>query len=239
MRTPILLLPLYLSLATWGVAAEFVVTPGGERVEVENVIRATFPYNGGVVIKFKVYTGHDGKWVLHGTHTRSYRSGDMVTLTTYAHGVKQGRFAKWYPNNRIEVEGAYGGGLLDGVITWYYPSGRIQKSETYARGELNGPFSTFFEEGGILEEGTCVYGLREGAFVEYHANGAKSYTGIYRRGYFDGTLTAYGLDGAKLAEGLVADDRVVGSWNCFTPDGRPARVRDDCAGKVYIECSCR
>lgn len=221
--------------AAW--CAKFITTPWGERVELETVIHSAFP-SGALVVRFQEYRDSSGKWFIHGVRTKSFKNGVKTNLTTFAHGIKDGRFVKWYLNQHVEVEGYYKRGKLHGPITWYYASGKTRAAEQFVDGELHGPYVLYDENGGKKEEGAFRKGLKEGRFTEYHPNGVVAATGTYRAGYLTGRLTYFDQRGRKVAEGDLALDLVTGSWICFAAGGRSGRVREDCRNKVYVECAC-
>jgi hypothetical protein len=212
---------------------EIVVTPAGAKVKLEHVL-----HPGGVVEDYYEYAEPSGRHVKHGLYKRYYRNGDMRELITYAHGVEHGPFIVWQDGNVKALEGRYDHGRLDGTITRYYPSGVKQREFHYERGELDGPFVTYHENGVVQAIGTHRQGQKHGPYAEYHANGKLYLEGTYERGYLKGKITLYTESGVPEATGELRKERIAGGWVCLAHEGRPARQRPDCKGKMFWECPC-
>lgn len=229
-------------LATLAAAQEYVVTPEGHRARLELAWYGPThkaPYTTDVPVeKYTFYKDVEGNRVLHGEYARLFVNGRMKDFTTYVHGVKDGPFGGLSDNKQVSVTGQYRNGRLEGAVTWYYDSGVIQKEEFYVAGELHGPFAAYHDNGNKKEVVRFVRGRKDGPFIEYHRNGQPAFEGTYVRGYITGKLTVYGPLGVKRGEGLLDEEWIVGGWQCFAPNGQLERVRSDCDGSFYMECTC-
>ena len=114
-------------------------------------------------------------------------------------------------------------------------------------GELHGRFVRYFASGQPQEQGLFVDGKREGEYTEYYGDGKPYLTATYRAGNMDGPMTVHDESGAIAAQGTVVDERIQGDWLCYgslpgvgngNDPGEPIRVRDDCEGRAYWECTC-
>ena len=239
----ILILIFFTLLVPNGSAQEYVTTPEGKQVKLQTRLYGppyASPRTSDVPLQqIQFYAGDSGEKVLHGVSWLKFVSGEYKEVTTYSHGVKNGRFARWYDRGPKEVEGKYRDGLLDGAIAWYYASGKPQRVENYRGGELDGPYTLYFETGGIKEQGAFRHDVKEGSFVQYHENGEKAAEGTFHSGFVVGELILFDAAGVVTGKGNVDHDLVVGPWQCFSPDGAPAQRRENCDSKFYLECTCR
>lgn len=215
----------------WG--EKYVVTPSGERVELEHVLRP-----GGVTEDYYEYTDSGGHHVKHGLYKRYYRNGDMREMVTYSHGVENGPFTVWRDGNVKVLEGSYDHGKLDGLVTRYYPSGVKEYEYVYSKGKLDGPFVTYHENGMMRSMGTHKNGQRAGRYFEYHDNGTLYLEGTFVRGFLDGRIRLYNESGEPEAKGELSKERIKGVWVCLAHDGKPAREHPECKGRSYLECPC-
>lgn len=209
-----------------------VTTPAGNEAELRHMLK-----RGGVVVEYDYYTDEEGDEVKHGEYRRYYLNGEMQELITYAHGRKHGRFVYYHEADAKKVEGHYRHGQLHGEIRRYYSSGQLRREATFREGTLQGPFTTYYRNGQVHEEGAYRDGRRHGAYTEHRRDGTLLMTGTYRAGRLSGEVTLYDEQGQPRARGVLRDDLISGPWTCIRPDDRN-RVRKDCDGAFYTECSC-
>ncbi|QBI52222.1 toxin-antitoxin system YwqK family antitoxin [Streptomonospora litoralis] len=82
-------------------------------------------------------------------------SGEMVALSTYAQGVEDGPWQRWYPDGTKRVEGRYRDGAAVGVWREWHPSG-VLAGETFYSPEGRKLTTRRWDESGALVE--AVFG---------------------------------------------------------------------------------
>ncbi len=73
-------------------------------------------------------------------------------------GVRNGPFVALFPDESIEVKGAYLNGKLDGPWERHYPNGAIAERGAYAKGLKHGPWQQLGPAGAVLGEYTMKAG---------------------------------------------------------------------------------
>ena len=95
------LLGLWMAVIPSALGDEPITTPEGESVVVEHIIK-----HGAFGFDYYAYFDRNGNEVFHGVYRHIYPGGLVKELTTYAHGVRHGRFVKRTDDGPTEVEGA-------------------------------------------------------------------------------------------------------------------------------------
>ena len=84
----------------------------------------------------------------------------------YRNGLKEARYAYFYPSGIILGEASYTLGLRDGSYTSWYESGELRSEWAYSNGERDGPYVFYHEDGQLREKGVMSAGERCGQWIE-------------------------------------------------------------------------
>jgi len=74
-------------------------------------------------------------------------NGNPFTLNGYKNGVKDGYYATWYGNGKIQQEGFFKNGVQDGINVEYYNTGQKQREHHWVMGKKNKAWVSWYENG--------------------------------------------------------------------------------------------
>lgn len=74
-------------------------------------------------------------------------NGNPFTLNGYKNGIKDGYYATWYGNGKIQQEGFYKNGKQDGINVEYYDTGQKQREHHWIMGKKNSAWLSWYENG--------------------------------------------------------------------------------------------
>jgi len=89
---------------------------------------------------------HEGK-PFTGYAISKMSNGNPFTLNGYKNGIKDGYYATWYGNGKIQQEGFYKQGKQDGINLEYYDTGQKQREHHWIVGRKNGAWLSWYENG--------------------------------------------------------------------------------------------
>jgi antitoxin component YwqK of YwqJK toxin-antitoxin module len=124
-------------------------------------------------------------------------------------GTRHGRFVTLFPDDSIEIAGAYRNGLLDGAWERHFISGAIAEHGTYAAGQKTGHWQQTSPTGAVIGE----YDLVAGTGVEkrwYDEGPLYSERGL-KAGVPHGNAKIYGPDGAVLVAAHYVNGKLDGN----------------------------
>lgn len=146
----------------------------------------------------------------------------------YKNGVPNGKWRHYHPNGKIAAEGQKTAGKEDGIWNLFYTDGSTRSTIDYSQTDNN--YREYYENGKLKVKGTIRDGLYEGPWEYFYeddgtlegrcefGNGKGLYKGIYK-------------DGKPRMEGHMENDRRVGRWTLYKPDGSVAGYYEAFYGK--------
>jgi len=156
----------------------------------------------GILINSKIYDLH-GTLLEEGLMTESgkkkgnwkiyYASGEKLAIGGYTGNRKSGIWKFYYENQKIKQVGEYRNGKEEGLWTFYNENGNILREEEYLEGFRNGPMTEYNDSLQVIAKGSFIDGMKTGKWVI--SIGDNKEIGEYR------------------------DDKKIGEWKHFYPDG--------------------
>ncbi|MDJ1484495.1 toxin-antitoxin system YwqK family antitoxin [Cytophagaceae bacterium YF14B1] len=169
-----------------------------------------------------------------------YENGKLKAKGPEKEGVREGLWHFYDENEKLIQEGEYKDGIQEGKWKYYHPNGAIAAEGKKSGGKEEGIWNLFYANG--TTRGALNHTQQDGNYIEYHENGKLKAKGSIRNGlyegewqYFyedDGTLEGHcvfvdgkGLykgiykDGKPRMEGHLENDKRVGLWTLYKPDG--------------------
>lgn len=156
----------------------------------------------GILVNAKIYD-LDGTLLEEGVMTES--------------GVKTGNWKLYYENGTVQAIGIYVANKKQGIWKFYYRTGTIRQEGEYKNDKEEGLWIFYNEKGNILREEEYFDGYRNGSITEYNDS-----LQIIAKGFFvDGMKTGKWIVsiGDNKEVGEYRDDKKIGEWKHFYPDG--------------------
>lgn len=100
----------------------------------------------GKILISKRFPGGNGAYKL------VYPNGEKYFECELKNGLYQGKFAKYYPGNKIVETGFYNYGSRDSIYTSYFHNGRTSAKGKYSKGKKEGLWQYFTSEGLLARE---------------------------------------------------------------------------------------
>ncbi|MCB0505047.1 MAG: hypothetical protein KDC58_06045 [Cyclobacteriaceae bacterium] len=141
----------------------------------------------------------DGIWVYY------YESGQVQSKGKLYKGQKDGSWSLFYADGKLKGEAEYQ--LGDGFYKEYYKSGSLKVEGKVVNGRNQGTWKYFYESGYL--EGECEFRNGEGDFIGYYPPNTKK-------------EIKEGLTGSKKMKGVIRDNKKIGIWELFEPNGELA-----------------
>ncbi|MCB0495286.1 MAG: hypothetical protein KDC79_04080 [Cyclobacteriaceae bacterium] len=138
----------------------------------------------------------DGIWIYY------YESGQVQSKGKLYKGQKDGSWSLFYADGKLKGEVDYQ--LGDGFYKEYYKSGSIKVEGKIVNGRNQGLWKYYYESGFL--EGECKFRNGEGDFVGYYPPSTRK-------------EIKEGLTGTKKMKGVIQDNKKVGIWELFEPNG--------------------
>ncbi len=140
----------------------------------------------------------------------------LIQEGEYQNGIPNGKWHHYHPNGRIAAEGQKKVGKEEGVWNLFYSNGAARGSLNYAQTDEN--YREYHENGKLKAKGTIRNHLYEGKW-EYFSEEDGTLEGrcefVSGRGLYKGMYK----DGKPRMEGRLENDRRVGRWILYKPDG--------------------
>lgn len=138
-------------------------TPSGE-----GDIKLTFD-NGKTRIKGECRGG-----VMVGTWKAWYQNGAKVWVASFKHGMLDGDFTSWHPNDNKQAEVTYREGLAVGTMKAWWYNGEKRMEGDFIAGRKNGCWETWHDNGQKASKGTYSDDAQVSTWLAWTASGAKS-----------------------------------------------------------------
>jgi antitoxin component YwqK of YwqJK toxin-antitoxin module/Tfp pilus assembly protein PilF len=125
-------------------------------------------YDRDMLVGVKQYDS-TGKLILserfpggNGSYKLVYANGEKYFECELKNGIYQGKFAKYYPGNKVSETGFYTYGLRDSTSTSYFPNGRTSAKGKYSKDNREGLWQYFTSDGLLARETEYEGGEEEG-----------------------------------------------------------------------------
>jgi antitoxin component YwqK of YwqJK toxin-antitoxin module len=132
-------------------------------------------------------------------------------------GNLNGRWKDFYPDGKIQAEGAYTGSRRSGIWKFYNSSGKLEQTGSYNNGRPDGSWKWYYENGSLLREEEYFQGLRDGTFTEYSEDGDIISQGQYSDGEKNGQWKF--KSGDFTEEGKYIIGLKDGQWKAYYGNG--------------------
>lgn len=138
----------------------------------------------------------DGIWIYY------YESGQVRSKGKLYKGQKDGSWSLFYADGKLKGEADYQ--LGDGMYKEYYKSGALKVEGKVVNGRNQGLWRYLYESGFV--EGECNFRNGEGDFKGYYPPATKK-------------EVKEGLLGSIKMKGVIRDNKKVGIWELYEPNG--------------------
>ena len=125
----------------------------------------TFWDNKRINEQFSWYEGQQD-----GVYKQSMDNGTLVTLITYAMGVKEGPYEYYYDNGALQSKGNFKRGELDGLVQGFYSTGIHKYEVMYSLGIRHGVSKSWFKNGAPEQVANYVNNLPHGEVTEFYSD---------------------------------------------------------------------
>ena len=123
-------------------------------------------YSNNVV---KITTYKDGK--KDGLYEKFFKDGDIQEKIMYKNGEKDGLSEEiWYRTRKIKQKSMYKNGNED-LSESYYEDGQLKFIVNSKNGKNDGPFESYYENGQLEEKTNYKDGKRDGPYESYYEDG--------------------------------------------------------------------
>jgi len=152
-----------------------------------------------------------GQWKLTAKdkNLSNYRPDQVVEEGFYKDGLKEGKWTKYYNNNRVEHVLTFKSNKLDGLATFYYKNGKKKEEGIWKKNRWIGDYKYFFKNGNLRNEWKYnETGKRTGVQKYYHENGKLKIEGAWENGKESGPLVEFYDDGSVKSERFFAGGKI-------------------------------
>jgi antitoxin component YwqK of YwqJK toxin-antitoxin module len=104
-------------------------------------------------VRFAKYTG-EGKQLRHGVAKTWYPNGKLEFEGAYQYGKKSGTFTFWHENGQVAATGDYRDDLAEGQWVWWHENGQKSAFGRYQDGHLIGEWRWWNESGKLTKQQT-------------------------------------------------------------------------------------
>jgi antitoxin component YwqK of YwqJK toxin-antitoxin module len=165
--------------------------------------------DGGDGVKMRAVEGYFKNSKIDGELREYNIYGDLVAMTTYKAGKKEGISALYNDQGKVLMTVEYLNDMKEGRLVQYFPSGIIAKKSHYKNDLLEGTHEEFYPTGSLYNR--CFYkdGLLDGVSVSYSEEGVKVFEGEYDLGKKSGFFNKYNQDGKIRLEQRFENDVLV------------------------------
>lgn len=154
------------------------------------------------------------------TWSSFYSNGNIKESIEYnGERGKQGKYASYYEDGKIECEKKYYEDHIIGASTSFYENGNIKENiSNHSLGRKDRLVSTYYENGNLESQVIYDTGIKNGKAIEYFENGNISSIGIYDNDNKVGSWTYY-YKNKKISQKITftEDDKFI---DLFYPNGK-------------------
>jgi len=164
-----------------------------------------------------------------------------------SNGEKEGKWVKYFDNNKVKYEGQFQFGKPYGKFVYYYKKGGIKAVSEFSDDGIIADNITYYKNGNILAEGkfinqkkdsiwkyyldresnplvsteTYIAGILDGESITYYVDsGEPTEIIIYKNGKKEGKLLKYFPDGTLMTESYYKNGLPDGSFIHYHMDGK-------------------
>ncbi len=127
----------------------------------------TYTENGGLV---KVTVEHKNG-IRNGNLIIKDKSDDLILTSTYVNDVIHGKYIKYYPNQKLALEGEYYNGKNNGLFKYHDLNGKLRLTVEYILGKEFGKGTRFYQNGKTLYQYNMVNDQKNGEQTFYNLDG--------------------------------------------------------------------
>jgi antitoxin component YwqK of YwqJK toxin-antitoxin module len=84
-----------------------------------------------------------------------------------SNGKKQGKWVKYFDNNRVKYEGQFHLGTPYGKFTYYFKNGGVKAVSEFSDDGVDANNITYYENGNLMAEGKFVNQKKDGSWKYY------------------------------------------------------------------------
>ena len=133
---------------------------------------------------------------------------------------KKGDIWEWYNEEGIKfLESEMDGDEYNGELKEYYQNGNLKSKENFVNGVLDGKYEYYYENGNLRQSGCIINTFKEGEVLSYYESGISKSIETYILGSHSGLQKYFYEDGTVSQEGVSKDNRHVGLWTWYWPNG--------------------
>ncbi|MFK5856805.1 MAG: toxin-antitoxin system YwqK family antitoxin [Bacteroidota bacterium] len=139
-----------------------------------------------------------------------------------ASGEKEGRWVKYFSNNKIKYEGQFHLGKPVGKFIYYYKKGGVKAVSEFSDDGIIANNTTYYENGKLMAEGKFVNQKKDGIWKYYVNQDTNALVSMetYVNGIIDGESITYYPNSGKPAEIVMfKDGKKNGKLLKYFPDG--------------------
>lgn len=157
----------------------------------------------------------------HGKSTWFYPNGNRMREANYMHGVLEGAWLEWGPDNKLTTDAIYLQGQMLSRAVESYSNGQPRMTGTYLHARQHTRLTFDFWEGRIDRKGASSGAgkVRHGQFTWYHPNGVKQLEGNYQDDLAVGVFTWWYPNGQKGLEGPYENGKQQGEFTWWHQNG--------------------
>lgn len=164
-----------------------------------------------------------------------------------SNGDKEGKWVKYFDNNRVKYEGQFHLGAPYGKFIYYFKNGDIKAVSNFSDDGTVASNITYYENGILMAEGkfvnqkkeglwkyyinqesnslvsseTYINGILNGESITYYTDSSKTAEIVFfKNGKKDGKLLKYFPDGTLMTESYYKDGFPDGTFNHYHMDGK-------------------
>ncbi len=129
--------------------------------------KITYPENSGLVkVEVELKNG-----VRNGNLIVKDKLDKGILVASYLNDVLHGKYIRYYPNEKISIEGNYYNGKNTGLFKYYDLTGKLRLTTDYIRGKEFGKITRFYQSGEVLYEYSVLNDQKYGEQIFYNLEG--------------------------------------------------------------------
>lgn len=152
--------------------------------------------------------------------------GKIKETAVYSDGVLNGKYTRYYENERLEIDANYKDDNLSGEYKYYNDKGALTQKKYFKNGELDGLYTSYFNVGQELPEFKTFYeaGKIKDKLTEYYADGSIYSEMSYKQGKLNGNELKYHQNGELSTKANYVNGELAGSYKSFYSNGNPYEI---------------
>ncbi|MEN0006708.1 MAG: toxin-antitoxin system YwqK family antitoxin [Bacteroidota bacterium] len=162
-----------------------------------------------------------GYWIYY------HPNGQLAASGEFRRNLKHGDWKLFYPSGIIKDMVRFSNGTMIGTRKQFNELGTLQQVEAYRNGLLDGEYKEFFSSGIIKVTGRYSRGQPIGEWRHFQASGSLLSISKFRVTVVGDSLVSlknglfeiYQSSGKLQEKGQYKDDKRVGNWQFFNPNG--------------------